>query len=338
MKTDFKAIDFCNDQLIFIDQVKLPLVEEYISTDNYERIAEAIEKLEIRGAPAIGIAAAYALALSQKNVKDNFTPVFEKAYQRLHCTRPTAVNLFWALEQMRSAFLSSSSDPGNIYQILLQRAKEIHLDDINKCKEIGRHGLSIFNKRSVVLTHCNAGQLATGGAGTALSVIKQAYEHGFVDFVFADETRPLFQGSRLTAFELEKANIPFAINTDSMSGFLMQQKKIDLVVTGADRIAVNGDTANKIGTYNLAVLCKFHNIPFYIAAPTSTIDKNCLNGQSIKIEFRDKNEVVQFNGTAITKNSYEVYSPAFDVTPSELISGIITEIGLFKPSFDFSNV
>lgn len=334
MKTEFKAIDFIDDQLKFIDQVKLPLVEEYITTESYERIAEAIERLEIRGAPAIGVAAAYAVALSMKKVRESPCLAFETAYRRLHRTRPTAVNLFWALEQMKNAF-ESISDISEIYAGLKKKAEEIHLDDIQKCKDIGQNGLSIFNKKSVVLTHCNTGQLATGGQGTAFSVIKEAFKAGLVEFVYADETRPLFQGSRLTAFELEKAEIPFAINTDSMAAFLMQQKKIDLVITGADRIALNGDSANKIGTYNLAVICNFHNIPFYIAAPTSTIDKECQSGSSINIEQRDKKEIVQFSGLGITKSKYNVYSPAFDVTPAKLISGIITEKGLFKYPYNF---
>lgn len=334
MKTEFRALYFENEQLIFLDQVKLPLIEEYISTDNYERIAEAIERLEIRGAPAIGVSAAYALTLALKGIKKDHCEIFELAYSRLKRTRPTAVNLFWALEEMRKCF-ESIKDPDVIYDQLKQRAIEIHQDDVNKCLHIGLNGLQIFNKKSVVLTHCNTGQLATGGQGTAFSVIKEAYKRGLVEFVYSDETRPLFQGSRLTAFELEKAGIPFAINTDSMAAFLMEQGKIDLVITGADRIAANGDSANKIGTYSLAVLCKYHNIPFYIAAPSSTIDKRCLNGHAINIEFRDKMEIVQINGQLITKDSYQVYSPAFDVTPSELISGIITEKGLFQYPYNF---
>lgn len=203
------------------------------------------------------------------------------------------------------------------------------------CDKIGENGLQIFEKESVVLTHCNTGRLATGGEGTAFSVIKTGFQNGKVKFVYADETRPLLQGSRLTAFELSKNGIPFVINTDSTAAMLMKQNKIDLVITGADRIAKNGDSANKIGTYNLAVLCKHHNIPFYIAAPTSTIDKNCPDGDSIKIEERNKNEVIKINGVQITKENYEVYSPAFDVTPNELITGIITEEALHKPPYNF---
>jgi methylthioribose-1-phosphate isomerase len=330
----FKTIEFADEKLILLDQTKLPLAEEYISTDDHERAAVAIERLEVRGAPAIGVAAAYAIALGMKNSNGKNAEQFGKVFHRLKITRPTAVNLFWALEEMKKAF-DESSESDDIYKVLLQKAKEIHQDDIDKCDGMAENGLQIFKKRSVVLTHCNTGQLATGGGGTAFYVIKNAFENNLVEFVYADETRPLLQGSRLTAFELEKAGIPFAINTDSTAAFLMKQNKIDLVITGADRIAANADSANKIGTYNLAVLCKHHNIPFYIVAPTSTVDLNCKDGSKIKIEERNKREVTEINGTQVTKNDYGVYSPAFDVTPAELIAGIITEEKLHSPPYKF---
>jgi methylthioribose-1-phosphate isomerase len=330
----FKTIDYIDDKLILLDQTKLPLVEEYITTDDYERAAVAIERLEVRGAPAIGVAAAYAIALGMKKTKGKDEVHFAKVFNRLQITRPTAVNLFWALEKMKSDFDKCNSNE-NIYRVLLHRAKGIHQDDILRCDGIADNGLNIFNKKSVVLTHCNTGQLATGGGGTAFYIIKKAFKNNLIEFVYADETRPLLQGSRLTAFELEKAGIPFMINTDSTAAFLMKQNKIDLVITGADRIAANGDSANKIGTYNLAVLCKYHKIPFYIAAPTSTIDKNCKDGTKIKIEERDKREVTEINGIQITKNEYHVYSPAFDITPAELITGIITEKKLNTPPYKF---
>lgn len=332
--SQFKSIDFVNGKFKFLDQTKLPLKELYHETDDYERIALAIERLEVRGAPQIGITAAFGLALGMKFVYDNHKKNFDKIYERLAGTRPTAVNLFWALDEMKKVF-SSAEDYENIYGKLLSRAKEIHHDDILKCNKIGENGLEIFKKESVVLTHCNTGRLATGGEGTAFSVIKTGYINGKVKFVYADETRPLLQGSRLTAFELSKNGIPFAINTDSTAAMLMKQNKIDMVITGADRIAKNGDSANKIGTYNLAVLCKFHKIPFYIAAPTSTIDRNCSDGERIKIEERNKSEVININGVQVTKEEYDVYSPAFDVTPSKLISGIITEEKLHKPPYKF---
>ena len=333
--TIFNTIEYKDDNLILIDQTKLPLEETYIVTDDYDRIAIAIERLEVRGAPAIGVAAAYAVALAFKyNVYDKINH-FEKVFTRLKQTRPTAVNLFWALNKMRDAF-ENNVDSNDMYNFLLNEAKAIHQDDIDKCDAMGRNGLEIFGEDYVVLTHCNTGQLATGGGGTAFYVIKNAYEKGLVKFVYADETRPLLQGSRLTAFELEKANIPFKINTDSTAAVLMDDGKIDLVITGADRIASNGDSANKIGTYNLAVLCSYHKIPFYIAAPTSTIDVSLATGKEINIEQRAKDEIIKIKDTLITKETYEVYSPAFDVTPHKLITGIITEKELHKPPYKFT--
>ena len=334
---DFKAIEFIDDKLILIDQTKLPLKEEYISTDDYERIAEAIERLEVRGAPAIGVSASYALALAVKQNSKYIESKFLQIVDRLASTRPTAVNLFWALERMQKVFQLNKENK-NLYEILLNEAKKIHNEDVEMCEKIGENGFEIFKKKSVVLTHCNTGKLATGGNGTAFNVINYGFKNGMVEHVFADETRPLLQGSRLTAFELSKAGIPFSINTDSTAAFLMQHGKIDLVITGADRIAVNGDSANKIGTYNLAVLCKHHNIPFYIAAPTSTIDKNCLNGDEITIEFRNKAEINSIRNCQITSTDYEVYSPAFDVTPNNLITGIITERDLHKFPYNFTTL
>lgn len=334
MKTDFLALELKDGKLVFVDQTRLPLTESYVVTDNYERIAEAIEKLEIRGAPAIGIAAAYALAFSVKECASD--EIFSIAYQRLASTRPTAVNLFWALNAMKETYVSAKlASPDSVFPQLINRAIDIHKDDVDKCGRIAGNGLPIFTRPMNVLTHCNAGSLATGGIGTAVGVIKKGFDHGLVLHVYSDETRPLFQGSRLTAFELSRYGIPFSINTDSTTAFLMQQGKIDLVITGADRVAANGDSANKIGTYNLAVLCKYHNIPFYIAAPTSTIDSNCKSGKEIIIELRDKREVTHLNSEAITSDEFQVYSPAFDVTPAELITGIITEEALYKYPFNF---
>lgn len=328
--SDFNSIEFKNDKLIIIDQTKLPLKEEYIETDDFERIAVAIERLEVRGAPAIGIAAAYAIALG---IKNGFQ--FDAILNRLARTRPTAVNLFWVLKRMKNVYNSTLLN-NNPYLKLISEAKAIHNEDIEMCNKIGENGFDIFQKKSNVLTHCNTGKLATGGNGTAFNVINYAFKKGFVNYVYADETRPLLQGSRLTAFELNKAGIPFSINSDSTAAFLMQKGKIDLVITGADRIAKNGDSANKIGTYNLAVLCKYHKIPFYIAAPTSTIDLNCKTGDEIKIEFRDRSELNSFHNTKITSDEFAVFSPAFDVTPNELITGIITEKKLHKLPFNFS--
>jgi methylthioribose-1-phosphate isomerase len=333
IQNKFKTLEFKNGRLIFINQTKLPLVEEYIETDSYERISEAIEKLEIRGAPAIGVAAAYALALSLKNIKTGHSEIFNNAFKRIASTRPTAVNLFWALNEIKNIFEKSNRE--NLYQELIDNAIKIHEDDINKCEKIAVNGQGIFRKKSVVLTHCNTGKLATAGEGTALNVIKKGFENGLIAYVYIDETRPLLQGSRLTAFELESEGIPFSIITDSTASFLMQQKKIDFAIVGADRIAVNGDTANKVGTYNIAVNCSFHNIPFYIAAPSTTIDTGCKDGSRINIEERSKKELSHIGEVLITKEKYNVYSPAFDVTPSVLITGIITDKSIFHFPYNF---
>jgi len=334
-KVDFQTIKYIDGKVIILDQTKLPFEETYIQTDKIEEIANAIEKLKVRGAPAIGIVAAYALAICLKNKKANLKKHFFNCFNRLAATRPTAVNLFRALNEMKKTF-ENNLGATNLFERLVEKAKEIHNEDIRMCNKIGVNGLMLFPRPMNILTHCNTGKLATGGEGTALNVIKVAFNHGKVKFVYADETRPLLQGSRLTAFELEKAGIPFAIITDSTAAMLMKQGKVDLVITGADRIALNGDTANKIGTYNLAVLCRHHNIPFYIAAPTSTIDFNCNNGDEIKIELRNKEEITSLNGLPVTRNDYDVYSPAFDVTPAELIDAIITDTKVFKPPFDFT--
>ncbi len=330
---NFKTIELVDDKLKLINQTLLPLREEYVITDDLERISVAIERLEVRGAPAIGVAAAYGLALALKNVSSDTKSNFEKAYNRLASTRPTAVNLFYALNEMKKTFDSYNGD--DLYKTLLQRAVEIHEEDRVLCDRMAQNGLNIFPKNARVLTHCNAGQLATGGAGTAVAVITKAYEVGLVKHVYADETRPLLQGSRLTAFELDKSGIPFSIQPDLAAGVLMQQGKIDLVITGADRVAANGDAANKIGTYTLAVLCRYHNIPFYIAAPYTTIDRECATGKDIKIEMRASSEVTSVHGVQITKPEYDVFSPAFDVTPNDLIHGIITEEKLFTPPYEF---
>jgi len=334
-KTDYFSFRFNNDKLIFLDQTKLPFKEEYIETDSYERIAEAIEKLEVRGAPALGIIAAYALSLSVKNssavdIKYNFN----SAFKRLGKTRPTAVNLFTALDEMKKIF-EQLRDSDDVYITLLNKAKEIHNDDIEKCSRIGENGLKVFRRKSNILTHCNTGRLATGGEGTAFNVIKTGFENGLVNYVYADETRPLLQGLRLTAFELERNGIPFSILNDSSSSALLKSGKIDFVIVGADRIALNGDTANKIGTYNLAVSCAYHRVPFYVAAPTTTFDRKIATGDEINVEFRDKNEITSPNGIDLSPAILEAYTPAFDVTPSHLITGIITEEGVFNFPYNF---
>jgi len=330
-----QAVSYISGKLHIVDQTKLPLEEEEIVTDDLERISLAIEKLEVRGAPAIGVTAAYALAIALKNSNSSdYIRTFEEACNRLARTRPTAVNLFYAIEEMKKVF-DENLDKENLHQILLNKAISIHEDDKNLCELVAKNGLEIFTKRSRVLTHCHTGALATGGNGTALNIIRNAFVNGLVEHVYADETRPLLQGSRLTAWELDKLKIPFSFNTDSTAAVLMQQGKVDFVITGADRIAANGDSANKIGTYNLAVLCNYHKIPFYIAAPSTTIDKTCRSGSEIKIELRSNKELALIRGTEITKVNYPAYCPAFDVTPNNLITAIITEKEVHKPPFVF---
>ena len=333
-RNSYFSIKFENESVIYLDQTRLPLEEKYIETDDYERIASAIERLEIRGAPLIGIAAAYALALSIKGENQNTEERFQTAYQRLKRTRPTAVNLFAALSVMREEFINRE-DSDDSYILLLNKAKEIHKKDTEYCDKIGKHGQAVFKKKSTVLTHCNTGRLATGGDGTAFGVIKSAFENNLLKFVYADETRPLLQGSRLTAYELEKCGIPFALQTDSSAALLMKENKIDLVITGADRIALNGDSANKIGTYSLALLSFHHNIPFYIAAPSTTIDRSIASGDDIEIEYRNRSELFSIRDTQITSPSYDAFTPAFDITPAHLIRGIITEEGVFNFPYNF---
>ena len=334
MPNSYYSIKFTDDQLSFIDQTKLPLQEVYITTDDYERIAIAIERLELRGAPLIGIAAAFAIALSFKNISENHSEHFNKVYKRLASTRPTAVNLFYALDRMKDRF-NRIKDYSKTYQSLIDEASAIkEYEDFCSLK-IAENGFKIFIKKSNILTHCNTGALAAGGYGTAFAVIKKAFDEGYVNQVYADETRPLLQGLRLTSFELEKNGIPFTVQTDSMAAVLMQQNKIDLVITGADRIALNGDSANKIGTYNLAVLCNYHNIPFYIAAPSTTIDRKIATGAEIEIEYRSSEEILSINGKQIANLSTKTFSPAFDVTPAHLIKGIITEEDIFFFPYNF---
>lgn len=326
--SDYFSIKLSDEKVIFLDQTKLPLEEIYVETDDYNRIAEAIERLEVRGAPLIGIAAAYALALSLKNVSEDYQKAFDDAYSRLAQTRPTAVNLFKALNELKKEF-ELLSDKADAYKKLLSRAMAIHKADEEFCLKIGRNGLALFKGKSNVLTHCNTGKLATGGIGTAFGIIKTAFENGLVNHVYADETRPLLQGLRLTSFELDRSSIPFTLQTDSSAAELMKQGKVNLVITGADRIALNGDAANKIGTYTLAILANYHNIPFYVAAPSTTIDRTIPSGKEIVIEYRNKKELFYIGDSLITPEHYNAFTPAFDVTPAHLISGIITEEGVF---------
>ena len=324
-----KTVEWLNEVplLRLLDQRKIPASVGYRDCRTFEETAAAIEDMTVRGAPAIGVAAAYGVVLAARTDISKM----EEAFSRLSGTRPTAVNLFWAIERMRSLYRMRKDDP-EICSLLESEAISIHDEDITVNRRIGMNGAQLLPNKSAVLTHCNAGALATAGYGTALGVFRAAREPGKEIKIFADETRPRFQGGRLTAFELCEEGFDVTVICDSMASFLMSRQKIDAVITGADRIALNGDTANKIGTYGLAVAAHRHNVPFYIAAPLSTIDFNCPNGTMIPIEERDHNEVRRLGNEIIVHEAAKVWNPAFDVTPAELISGIITEEGIFVPS------
>lgn len=336
-----KPIIWCGDHAELIDQTALPTEENWISCSTPEKIAWAIETMKVRGAPAIGVSAAYGMALAALNYAslpiESFKEKLAAASKLIGATRPTAVNLFWALKEMEKVW-TSLDDPATIVQAMVKRAQEIAAEDENMCQAIGRHGAALVPNNARILTHCNAGALATADYGTALGVIRAAFEEGKVKMVWADETRPFLQGARLTAWELHKDNIPVRLICDNMAGHFMQRGQIDMAVVGADRITANGDVANKIGTYSVAVLCKEHNIPFYVAAPYSTIDLNLHNGKDIPIEERKAEELTTMAGKRIAPEGIEVANPAFDVTPAKLITAIITEKGVFRPPFDFSKV
>lgn len=319
-----------------IDQRKLPQKEAYWECTDYDQVAKAIEKMVIRGAPAIGVAAGYGVALGLMNVKKGKNPSseFDRIYERLKATRPTARNLFWALERMKKVFLKNKDKSlPELKQTLLTEAQTIEREDIETCQKIGSWGAELVKKGERILTHCNAGALATAGYGTALGVIRSSFKKYKDIQVYASETRPVLQGARLTCWELKRDNIPVTLITDNMSGYLMNQGEISLVVTGADRIASNGDTANKIGTYTAAVLAKENKIPFYVAAPLSTVDFNLKKGTEIPIEERDPDEVRKIKEIYLTLPEIEVRNPAFDVTPGRYITAIITEKGVARPPY-----
>lgn len=330
------TIQWDENRVIMIDQRRLPEEEVYAECKDYDQVAEAIEKMIIRGAPAIGVAAAFGLALGMKKVRkeENRDEKFRKIYKRLKSTRPTARNLFWALERMKDIYEKSKNlKLARLKERLVQEALAIEKEDIETNKKIGFYGKQLIKDGDSILTHCNAGVLATAGFGTALGVIRAAVEEGKSILVYADETRPFLQGARLTCWELEKDKIPVILITDNAAGYLMQKGMISLVMTGADRIAGNGDTANKIGTYTVAVLAKEHGLPFYVAAPLSTVDFNLAEGSQIKIEERDPQEVKEIGGRCCTLPQVKALNPAFDVTPEKYISAIITEKGIARPHF-----
>jgi len=333
-------VRWAGDRLLLLDQTRLPREELTREFARWEDVAEAIRTLVVRGAPAIGVTAAFGVALAARQSRattfDSLFADIETAIKGLAATRPTAVNLFWALDRMRSTLLAGRAmSVDAIRSRLLAEAQAILDEDVAANRAMGDHGATLVPSGARILTHCNAGALATAGYGTALGVVRSAHAQGKVALVWVDETRPVMQGSRLTAWECVRDGIPHRLVADVVAASLMGRGQVDLVVTGADRIAANGDTANKIGTYALAVLAHHHHVPFYVAAPFSTIDPTLASGAEIPIEERDPAEVRRVGATVTAPEASPVFNPAFDVTPSELIAAIITERGVFRAPYSF---
>jgi methylthioribose-1-phosphate isomerase len=330
------------ERLVLLDQTLLPLQEVEKPCASWSEVADAIRTLVVRGAPAIGVAAAFAVALAARQSKarqwEALLADLEEAIKALGATRPTAVNLFWALDRMRRVAVANRSLPiEQLKSRLLDEARAIQDEDLAANRTMGAYGATLVPDGARILTHCNAGALATAGYGTAVGVIRAAHERGKLGLVWIDETRPVLQGSRLTAWEMAKEGIAHRLISDSAAAFVMKRGEVDLVITGADRIAANGDAANKIGTYALAVLARHHGIPFYVAAPMSTVDPSIATGSSIVIEERDPAEVRGIGGRQTAPTASPIFNPAFDVTPAELISAIITECGIFRPPYNFAD-
>ncbi len=336
-----KSIEWTGDSLKIIDQTRLPQQVVHLELNTLEAVFDAIKKLKVRGAPAIGIAAAFGLYLGLKDKnftdKNDFIADARSAAEYLCGARPTAVNVKWSLQNLLDVISASTLPPEQLSRAVLAHAIFLLQDDQQRCEKIGQHGSQLIRDGMTVLTHCNTGALATAGIGTALGVLHTAWKMGKKFEVMVDETRPLLQGARLTMWELQQLGIPATLITDSMAAYAMQLNKIDLVFVGADRIAANGDVANKIGTYNLAVISQFHRIPFYVAAPLSSFDIHLSDGRQIPIEERDKEEITHImQKVTITIPDAECWNPAFDITPARLISGIITECGIIYPPFEKS--
>ena len=333
--SDFFTVEWQDGAVVMLDQRLLPTREIYRTYRDYRAVARAIKDMVVRGAPAIGVAAAMGIALGARQLQKIDNPQeFERLCQVFAATRPTAVNLFWAIERLRSVYLRACTHGrAKLCEQLESEALKLHDDDIAANRRMGRYGATLIPKGATVLTHCNAGALATAGYGTALGVIRSAWEQGKKISVFVPETRPFLQGARLTAWELTKEGIPATLITDNMVGHFMQKGTIDCVIVGTDRTAANGDVANKIGTYTTAVLAARHHVPFYVAAPTSSIDLACPNGECIPIEERSAREVTHVFGQQIAPTGMHVANPAFDVTPHELVSAIITEKGIVRNPF-----
>lgn len=338
------TLEWTPEGVRFLDQTRLPLEEAYVLATSYQQVADIITSMVVRGAPAIGVSAAMGLALGVKNSEARTVAAlaseFDVMCRTLAATRPTAVNLFWAIERMRNLFSSLASRPGatveDVRTALAGEAQRMYYEDIEACRSMGAHGASLLPMMGGVLTHCNAGALATCGYGTALGVIRSAIEQGHELHVYADETRPFLQGARLTAWELMHDGIPTTVICDNMAASLMRQGKIKAVIVGADRIAANGDVANKIGTYGVAVLAKEHGIPFLVAAPWSTIDLRTPTGDAIPIEQRAAIEVTHHAGRQLTPHGVGIENPAFDVTPAPYVTAIITERGVLRPPYSES--
>ena len=337
------TIEWKDDAVVMIDQRKLPSAEVYVSCRTANDVAKAIKTMVIRGAPAIGVAAAMGLALGMRRSKatgtKQFTTEFQKLCDLMAGTRPTAVNLFWAIERMKRMFAEAAHGGASVNELknrLEAEARTIHDEDVQSCRDMGAFGAELVPDEARILTHCNAGALATAGYGTALGVIRAAAERGKRVAVLADETRPFLQGARLTAWELVKDGIDTTVITDSMTASMMRLGNVDLVVVGADRIAANGDVANKVGTYGVAVLAREHGIPFYVAAPLSTIDLGTADGSLIPIEERPDREVTHVGASRLTPEGARIRNPAFDVTPAKYVTAIITERGIARPPYDQS--
>ena len=336
-----ETIRWENNKLRLLDQTKLPLTEEYIYAEDYQTVGEAIKELRVRGAPAIGVSAAYGLYLGIKNArvksKHELIELTNKVADELSQTRPTAVNLKWSLNRMLNKLTETNiDDVESLKELLLKEAHKIWEEDIETNKAIGRNGQELIPDGAGILNHCNAGALATAGYGTSLGVIRAAREAGKEVRAYINETRPLLQGARLTTWEMLQENIESYLITDNMAAYLMKQGKVDMVIVGADRIASNGDTANKIGTYGLAILAKHHQIPFYVAAPFSTVDFSLSAGNEIPIEERNEREVTHIKENRIAPEGVKVWNPSFDVTPSELIDAIITEKAVIRAPYNYS--
>ena len=336
-----QTLEWTKSGVVFIDQTKLPTEEVYVTCTTHQQVADAIRNMVVRGAPAIGVAAAMGIALGVKNSKaENGADLkkdFDQICETIRQTRPTAVNLFWAIRRMTEKFELLRIRPiAQIKQELVEESQRMHAEDIAANQAMGRHGATLMPSSGGVLTHCNAGALATAGYGTALGVIRAAVEQGKKIHVYADETRPFLQGARLTAWELMKDGIPTTVISDNMAGAMMQQGKIGAIVVGADRIAANGDVANKIGTYTVAVLAKEHGVPFYVAAPISTVDLECPDGSKIPIEQRNPREVTHIAGKQMVPDGVQVENPAFDVTPAKYVAAIITERGIARAPYEQS--